>query len=175
MKYTIHEHEHRFAAWAASRGASASKDYRFKTQDGRKWLEDAGLDAKLTLGKLPTTAAGMDRKHRNWREHIASKGKVSEGVAAKLINLYLKARFVHPGNLEHPAVAQLHPPLDWALLTKLREKRFFAKDKEAYRYAGKGWSTFDGAMYERIITALRGHLKEGQGLWEVEEYWDLSE
>jgi len=42
MEYTIDEHKHRFAAWAASRAASV-KGCRFSVEQGKKLLEAAGM------------------------------------------------------------------------------------------------------------------------------------
>ena len=43
MPYTIEEHHHRFAAWAASSSASASPLCRFKVSAGVAILEKSGF------------------------------------------------------------------------------------------------------------------------------------
>lgn len=42
VEYTIDEHRHRFAAWAASRAASVI-NCRFSVEQGKKILEVAGI------------------------------------------------------------------------------------------------------------------------------------
>ena len=116
--YSIERHKHRFAAWAASRAASV-KGYRFPVEKGRKILEECGFDENFsTPEQLPVSKEVMNQEHRRWREKIIQASKNNElsgfshGVAAKLINVYLKCRFVCGGYHAHESVGNLHPPID---------------------------------------------------------------
>lgn len=89
--YSIHEHRHRFAAWAASRAASTRRS-PFKVEQGKAILEDAGLkDLLADPASLPVPRQ-IDGRHAEWRERIIACAKVmklafSHGIAAKLINV----------------------------------------------------------------------------------------
>lgn len=69
----------------------------------------------------------LDAAHREWRTRIvkAAEGEglvFTHGVAAKLVNVYLKAGFVCSGHHGHPSVRALHPPIDSVLLQALCEE-----------------------------------------------------
>jgi hypothetical protein len=102
MPYTIEDHHHRLAAWAASRGASVN-GCRFKVQQGVTVLEACGFNAALSRPALLPAPANLDAKHRQWRKQVIAAAKkegldFTHGVAAKLINIYLKVRFVCGGH-----------------------------------------------------------------------------
>ncbi len=84
--------------------------------------------------------------------------------AAKLINLYLKARFTCGGNAGHPHVAALHPPIDSLLLIAFNRTRS-PNDRLPVH-----WSTFDSRAYQRAIGALREARKRAP-LWTAESLW----
>src|SRR5271167_3585902 len=102
MVYSIHEHKHRFSAWAASRAASV-KNCRFSVENGKEIIECAGLQQLLVGPEFLPEPQKVDATHFDWRVAIisAAKGKrlkFSHGVAAKLINVYLKAGVVCGGH-----------------------------------------------------------------------------
>lgn len=172
--YSIAEHQHRYAAWAASRAASV-KGCRFRVDQGRAFLKAAGLTPALSSPDQLPVAGAIDGAHRAWRDAIiAAAGEAglifTHGVAAKLINIYLKTRFVCGGHHAHPRVAQLHPPIDAVLLRELSacDVGGFAADwKQA---AASRWSKFDANQYERVIDLIRRALGD-EPLWMIERYW----
>src|SRR5258706_7970899 len=99
--YCIHEHKHRFSAWAAGRAASVI-DCRFSVKQA---------EAILTIAKLKQLLAGpaqlpgplkIEDIHRGWRDTLiaaakSQEKKVTHGVAAKIIYRHLKARFLFCG------------------------------------------------------------------------------
>lgn len=94
MPYSIHEHKHRFSAWAAGRAATVN-GCRFSIEQARLILEGAKLK-QLLLGpaQLPDPM-NIDVAHREWRTNVIAAAKTeglgfTHGVAAKLINIYLK-------------------------------------------------------------------------------------
>lgn len=175
MSYDIHEHVHRFASWAASRAAS-TKGARFPVEEGQYILRQAGLLAILEQGidGLPNPEQ-MDAMHRQWRSLIislaAKRGHAwTHGIAAKLINVYLKAAYVGLATRIHPKVAALHPPLDRELLTGLvRANRGDAKRWRSWRDIG--WSKFTSTQYELVISDVRAWVGIGQPLWKIESEW----
>jgi hypothetical protein len=167
--YDIYEHKHRFAAWAAARAAASSPNCRFSVEKGRKLLEAIGFRNLIrNLDNLPNPRM-FDKRHRAWRKRILllarKKGTKTEvlgmthGVAAKLINVYLKAIFVCSGHHDEQRVRVLHPPIDRLLLGNL-----------GWRKIGS-WSKFDSETYERVIDCMRERIGRGESLWKIEEHW----
>lgn len=66
MDYSIHEHKHRFAAWAASRSASVI-GCRFSVEEGKVILEDAGFNQLLISADTLPQPSRIDAAHRGWR------------------------------------------------------------------------------------------------------------
>jgi hypothetical protein len=172
MEYSIEEHRHRFAAWAAGRAASVN-GCRFPVEEGKLILERAGMK-ELIYGcdRLPLPQ-DIDNAHRGWRSNVieaASGLPFTHGVAAKLINIYLKAGFVCGGYHEHERVQAMHPPIDSLLLDELSRRNiggFKSIWDEAKRIR---WSNFNSDQYEKVIRNIREALQDAP-LWEVEKYW----
>ena len=175
MPYSITDHKHRYCAWAASRAAS-TKTCRFNVLQGKSIIEDVGLD-KLLQGPHQLPAPNMiDNYHRDWRQTAMTSAAgmklvgFSHGVAAKLINVYLKGAFVCGGHASDPSVAALHSPIDALLLDALYEANI-GQQNEAWAEARRlRWSKLDSDEYERVISAIRTAMS-GRPLWEVEEHW----
>lgn len=172
--YTINEHNHRFAAWAAGRAASV-KGCRFSVEEGRQWLEAAGFTLAFSDPDNLPDPANFDASHRRWRAGIiaaaANSGKkLTHGVAAKLINVYLKARFVCGGFANHENVAALHPPIDQLLLDELGKQDFGGQRRFWRRASRAAWSKFDGPQYEEVIDGIRGGLNN-EPMWMIEQFW----
>ena len=174
MPYSIEEHKHRFAAWAAGLAASV-KGCRFKVSTGRSLLEAAGL-RKLSEDpdRLPNN---IDHQHRYWRQLIIDKGNndynlnITHGVAAKLINVYLKSRLVCGGHHSHEKVKTLHPPIDSLLLSALENNDVGGLGVKWRHFANIRWSKFSSDEYEELIENIKQIIEPGSGLWLIEEYW----
>ncbi len=165
----IDEHSHRFAAWAAATGASASPACRFTVGQGKAILEAAGFKADLRLPRQLPSPARIDRTHAIWRRLIIKAAarhrlRFSHGVAAKLINLYLKSRFTLAGHEDNPRVAALHPPVDSLLL------RAINKGLPRDRRLPTNWSKFDSTTYHRVISQLRA-ISAPAPFWTIETNW----
>jgi hypothetical protein len=169
MSYDIYEHVHRFAAWAASTAARQGH-HSLHVVDGLKIIEGAELDKVLRGGKnvLPDENCA-DKWHKEWRKKIVrnahSKGLTfSHGVAAKLINVYLKAGFVTIANQNDKKVRALHPPVDAAVLDGLRA-------------GGPGiprsfrWSRLTSEQYQVVIDNIRKQLGDEKRLWMIERHF----
>jgi hypothetical protein len=173
--YTIAKHQHRFAAWAASTAARRGKYCHFKVRKGVKILEACGFDAAFSLINLPKPA-DIDATHREWRKSVISAAKkqklhFTHGVAAKLLNCYLKVRFVCGGHHNHKQVRCLHPPIDRELLRELASKNFGNEAKKWRVFRDAGWSKFGSAKYESVISLIRRKLSSDKTLWKIEEHW----
>lgn len=175
MPYSIHEHKHRFSAWAASRAATVN-GCRFAVEQGKAILEGANLK-QLLLGpaKLPDPQ-NIDVTHNGWRTAVIVAAKhegldFTHGVAAKLINIYLKAGFVCGGHETDPRVQALHPPIDSLLLDELYRQNVGGLRHEWSKAKTTRWSKFTSEQYENVIASIRSALGENVPLWEVEQYW----
>jgi hypothetical protein len=176
LEYGIEMHQHRFAAWAACRAASVV-NCRFGVEQGRTILETCGFTASFCRPEqLPEPEPrAVDDAHRQWRADIRRAAKsrrllFTHGVAAKLVNIYLKSRFVCGGHHAHARVQSLHPPIDSVLLKGLAEANVGGYAKEWKQAAKTRWSKFGSDDYEQVIALIRQSLK-GAPLWEIEEHW----
>ena len=95
----------------------------------------------------------------------------THGIAAKLINGYLKDRFVCGGYHEHERVKCLHPPIDALLLGALAEENVGGHAQQWREFRDQRWSKFDSAMYQAVINLIRESLPAGEPLWKIEQYW----
>lgn len=111
MNYTESKHRHRFAAWCASTAARQSPKCRFSVEDGFKIIERGHLDLicegwhkiekpknfdnwhEKTRYQIIDAAREILPSERNGKELPPDKG-FKHGVAAKLINVYLKLCFL---------------------------------------------------------------------------------
>jgi hypothetical protein len=172
--YTISIHSHRLAAWAAGRAASTSK-VRFKVQQAIKILESSGFNSGFSYPQNLPQPEVLDDWHRISRAEIIKRADslqltFSHGVAAKLLNIYLKVRFVCGGWHEHPKVQALHPPIDSVLLTTLARANIGGFKKEWRELAKLRWTNFKSNDYDFAISLIRRSIP-GLPLWGIEEHW----
>lgn len=172
MEYSIEEHRHRFAAWAAGRAASVN-GCRFPVEEAKGILERTGMNTFIFHPEHLPLPHDIDSIHREWRRKVieAAHGyPFTHGVAAKLINIYLKAAFVCGGSHDDDRVRALHPPIDSVLLEELY-RRNIDNRKSVWDEARRiRWSNFTSDQYEKVIRNIREAMK-GAALWEVERYW----
>ena len=176
VSYSIIEHKHRFASWASGRAASV-KNNRFTVEQGKKFIEESGLCKIATsIDNLPDPDE-FDRHHYKWRESVIKTSKnylntpFTHGVAAKLINVYLKSIFVCGNQYENSRVKAIHPPIDSVLLNSLYEKNIGGLNKKWKTARETRWSKFNSNQYEDVISAIKQALPKGAGLWQIEYYW----
>jgi len=123
---------------------------------------------------LPTPQ-NMDVSHKKWRQKVIDAAKenglnFSHGVAAKLINIYLKAAFVCGGHHNHESVRAIHPPIDSLLLNELYFKNIGNKRDIWNKARQVRWSKFNSEQYEEVIRNIREVMRD-KAFWEVEQYW----
>lgn len=174
--YCIHEHKHRFSAWAAGRAASVI-GCRFSVKTAEAILTDANLKQLLVGPDQLPDPLQIDDTHREWRNAVISEAmkqglEFSHSIAAKLINIYLKAGFVCGGYDSDPRVQALHPPIDSLLLDELCRQKVGGERlcTEWSKARATRWSNLDSDQYENVISSIRASLG-GRPLWEVEQYW----
>lgn len=176
MNYTIQEHIFKYAAWAASRAASVI-NYRFSVEQGHKILKGSGLENMVLSPSLfPSSQSDFDTFHEKARLEVINLSidytgyNFSHGVAAKLINVYLKTIIICGGYHDLPNSRFVHPPIDRLLLDELR-KRNFANAKSFWIQANKkSWSNFSTEDYMEVIQMIKDGLKD-EALWKIEYYW----
>lgn len=150
---------------------------RFGVEQGRAILEASGFTASFCQPEqLPGPEPGaVDDTHRQWRNAVIWEAKAcglsfTHGVTAKLVNIYLKSRFVCGGHHDHSRVRSLHPPIDSVLLRKLAEANIGGYTKEWKKAAKTRWSKFGSDDYEQVIALIR-QVSKGSPLWKIEEHW----
>lgn len=172
-EYEITLHRHQFAAWAAARASQ------------RAFIATKPLIEALTP-QLSTLALGMDcddsdkfdDAHKADCEEIQaflskypelnkeSKGKITYGRAAKLLNVYLKSLIVLPYP-DEPLSHIIHPPIDRVLLQKAANL-----DNDTKKlFSDAVWTKFDEKKYFRTLRALKKLLPEDAPFWKIEALW----
>jgi len=174
MNYCINQHTHLYAAWAASRGASVM-GCRFRVEQGRELLESCGFTPSVSRPKQLPNLKSIDESHKTWRQQMIKAArqhnlKMTHGVAAKLINLYLKCRFVCGGYHDHPRVRNLHPPIDSVMLKALAKANVGGFETDWKKLQDQKWSKLNSTQYEKAIQLIR-HCMDDEPLWKIEEYW----
>jgi hypothetical protein len=175
VNYSILEHRHRFACWAASRAASVNGN-RFKVKDGQWILEKSDLHQIMVDGSSLPESSKFDEIHAQWRNQIIYVAKeigkeFTHGVAAKLINVYLKSIFICTDNLDDPKIKAIHPPIDSVLLDTLYKHDIGGKRKLWQTARQIRWSNFNSIQYQQVIDGIRSSLPSNAGLWEIEAFW----
>lgn len=173
--YSIHEHKHRFSAWAAGRAANVI-GCRFSVEQAKAILEGARLKQLLVGPDQLPDPLKIDVIHREWRDAViaaaTSQGlHFTHGVAAKLINIYLKAAFVCGGYDTDPRVRALHPPIDGLLLDELYRRNVGELRHKWSKARETRWSKLDSDEYDDVISSIRLALGPNVPLWEIEQYW----
>lgn len=174
--YSIEEHKHRVAAWAAATAAKASPKCRFTIENGKKILEEIGLDGHFVVASLPEPE-NFDLFHKCLREKAIESATVAgisgftHGVAAKLINIYMKMVFICGGIHEDRKSQMIHPPIDRVLLQGLIDAR--VGNIQIWRNAMQtGWSAFSSSEYETVIEEVRRAMRERSSPpWKIEACW----
>ena len=175
MPYSIHEHKHRFSTWAAGRAATVN-GCRFSVEQAKAVLENANLKPLLAGPEQLPDPSRIDARHREWRKAVIAAANdqglnFTHGVAAKLINIYLKAGFVCAGYDTDLRVRALHPPIDSLLLDELYRRNVGGLRAEWSRARTTRWSKFSSDDYERVIASIRMALGKDAALWQIEQYW----
>lgn len=174
--YSLEDHKHRVAAWAAATAAKASPKCRFTVETGKQILEGIGLDRDFKLNNLPNPE-DFDGFHKKLREAAVAKASgmniqgFTHGVAAKLINIYLKMIFTCGGHHGEEKVKAVHPPIDRVLLDGLVTAK--VGNLKTWRTANKkGWSSFNSEEYEAVMKEMKKNMiAKNCPVWKIEACW----
>lgn len=194
--YTIRDHAHRFAVWAAGRAYSRSggDGGGYSVRYAQVMLEAAGMRDINTPEDLPSRE-GIDAfiherieavraaRPATYVHHKTRKKETflcTYGRAQKLVNVYLKSKLVCAGYHDDVRVERLHPPIDRKLLGGLNalcgevsgqdEYAEFRKNLLDAQALGESWVIFSQSTYEAYIKAVKS-LQKDKPLWAVEEHW----
>lgn len=172
--YSLDMHRHYFAVWVA--GRATSRGTHLSVEVCKNLLESCGINEKLHLVRLGTTEHDFDKWHSKKCGQIKKKSDkhIHFGGAAKMLNVYLKARFVCAENSDSPAIGWIHPPIDRLMLKKLAKCNVGGRKKEWRRFSKIGWSKFQRNEYRQLVNLIRECL-ERNPMWKVEMYWPIYE
>ena len=175
-EYTIEEHKHILSTWAAATAASSSPKSRFKVEVAKRVLESLNIQELIKEIPQLKSSEAFDRWHDKQCNTLVEIAKeeikgFSYGVAAKLLNCYLKVYFLDQLN----KFSFIHPPIDRPLLGNLEKMNIGLKKNIWKEYKSKGWSTFSREDYKQVIAsireALKHEIKDEKSLWKIEYYW----
>ena len=171
-EFKIENHKHKFAVWAAGRAASVTGQ-RFKVKLAKDLID--AIELKRYIDRPDALPDNFDEEHHVWCKKLIAQSdkKISYGVAAKLINVYLKTILVCGGYNEHEKVKMIHPPIDRLLFKGLAKcnvgdlKGYWKQHLEK----GKGWSQFDEEAYKQVIGKIKECTASDSGLYTIEHFW----
>lgn len=178
--YDFNEHCHRYACWAAARAASVSRFSNteianfirlIQLREGVDQLREAGtVSHALYRGWFLIKAGALEKLMRRGRQVEPGLEKklrrVSFGVAAKVISVYVKTYAVLPGKGKSLLSKFAFPPIDSFLLTKLKMNNVAGIGKT-------NWSAFGKDEYMPLIDLLRNYMGD-KPFWMIERFWDVN-
>lgn len=180
MDFTIEQNRHIFACWAASRAAGVSPLCRFKVNQGKSIL-DVVFKYGTKIDALKQSQTQFDKYHENLIEQVIQNSKkinikmnyrerktigMSYGVAAKLVNVYLKVTYICPSYKNDKKIKFIHPPIDSILLKTLYNNKI----GENIKLWKIKWSKMEKEDYKKVITEFK-KLVRSDGLWLIEKFW----
>ena len=174
-KYTIEEHRHRFAVWAAAR--AAQRGFR-SLKVLRAALE--ATDIRQVCGRavhLRMTQAQFNKRHRAWCFAICRRlrgpgSRAPFGRAAKLVAIYVKTTVVLAGHQRSHLASVAHPPIDRRLLAEMARKHPDHSDSRLWRTTA--WTALTFPKYRRLVESLRS-VAGPHPLWKLEAYWQPAD
>jgi len=168
--YSIKDHRHKFATWAAASGA-----YRgFTTKKNLvESIEEADLrkivENKNEWVKSPEE---YDSLHKKLAQDIIKslkskdvKGEITYGRASKLIALYFKTSIVINGHPTTKFAEVIHPPIDRKLLQSLSKREEYPTKLKNF-----AWTKLSKEKYFELINILR-KVDSDKPFWKLERYW----
>lgn len=174
MAHTLDRYRLDYTIWAAYRAAQAGSS-KAKGSEFTFALKACGVIEYIDRYKNEKISQNeFDSLHRDWCDSIINTLKndfsknIEYGIAAKLIGVFLKGYFILANNEKQPLSVVIHPPIDSFLLKGIDSKNntnYF----NAYR-----WQKLSKPQYFELFTAIKSHLKDGEPLWFLEEFWILN-
>jgi len=158
-----------FFAWAAARAAQAGSS---KTTVAV--LRDALVDADA-IHWDKTIAVSSAKEYDAWHvaaidgvhaKLIRAVPSISWGIAAKLVNVFIKGHWLLDAGCSGPMRFYGHPAIDSILLRLVDEK--YKKYGCDYTRSLR-WQRMTRDQYAGVIAFLRAHHQEA--IWTIEEEW----
>ena len=200
--YNSDFHKHILSRWAASRAASQSKGFKFSVELGSKLLLFGTSKSQTSdqefidyIKQIETfnsqddfdswhhqTIVNMITDSYEFRQlldtHNKSHNNYTYGIAAKLLNCYLKVFFLESFGKQNFADF-IHPPVDAILLKALRKdnKKLFNFKNSIFTNIGvqkiPTWTRINENEYKTIISLMKEFVssKNQNGLWKIESFW----
>ncbi len=173
--YTIEEHVHRYACWAAARAASSS---RFKNIEVSQFINQSALRDALKELRLKDEMNHsiykkwyvkqvnvLKKRLENYKNSKDKERHISFGIAAKIVSIYVKTAEVLPNKGKSKISKVAFPPIDRFLLNRL-QKELGLKNVS--------WSKMEQQEYMETIETLKNFMKD-EPFWKLEFYWDLNQ
>ena len=200
--YNLDLHKHTLSKWAASRAASQSKGFKFSVELGSKLLlfgkkESQVIDEEFIDYIKQIENFNSQDDYDSWHhqtilnmtsythelkqlldKHNKSFNNYTYGIAAKILNCYLKVFFLESfGNQKFADF--IHPPVDAILLKALRkeDKKLFNFKNSIFTNIGvlkiPTWTRINENEYKMIIKLMKEFVssKNQKGLWKIESFW----
>lgn len=164
VAYTIEEHIHRYAVWAAARAVqrnfttTAIIRYAIERTKLRTLNSRSGID----------TPEAYDKFHRQTCKALVKAFEAKDvpcefGRAAKIVAIYLKTTVVVRDSGESRLAKIIHPPIDRFLLHRLHEEH------DEFKLKDLNWTQLDETTYYKLIKDLRAYY--GACFWKIEKLW----
>lgn len=170
--YTINEHIHRFGLWTAARAASKSL---LSNDEMKNLLQSINLQEEVESLKNKTRLTEVE--YQQWL-HIQCKAlikkfklrhtfnaktkRMSFGLAAKAISIYIKTVEVIPSKGTSHLSSIAYPPIDRILLKSFNKAHSVDLNIK--------WTEYDWTTYLKTIHALKASQQE-RPMWELETHW----
>ena len=200
--YNLDFHKHILSKWAASRAASQSKGFKFSVELGSKLLlfgkkgsqasDQEFIDYIKQIENFNSQddydywhhqsilnmTSYTDELKQLLDKHNKSFNNYTYGIAAKILNCYLKVFFLESfGNQKFADF--IHPPVDAILLKALRkeDKKLFNFKNSVFTNIGvlkiPTWTRINENEYKMIIKLMKEFVssKNQKGLWKIEFFW----
>lgn len=175
MKYSVFEHRHRFATWAAARASQrgyATSMELISALEGQTDLREYCQSFYQRPNKFNRISARQfDSLHIAWSNsmagHLKSIRGTTYGRMAKMINIYLKCMVV----LVKPSSdlsKVIHPPIDRILLCNIAKSNEHLKHFDSIK-----WTQLNQNDYYDLINQLRQNFSYNY-FWEIENFWKIS-
>jgi len=140
------------------------------------------IDCMLSNSNLQGVLDEENKKKKKTKAaFILDQSNFTYGIAAKLLNCYLKAFYLE--SLDSEFGSLIHPPIDRLLFQGLverdkgREFFDFQKFVDERHLSGypklPAWTSLDESAYKAIISKIKLYLETlgSESLWQIEEAW----
>jgi hypothetical protein len=170
--YSIDEHIHRFGLWAAARAANKSLLSNKEVQHVLEAIQlkdkvaslrsKSDLDDKYYTVWLKENCTTLINEIKNLDCKDLKKDRISYGLAAKLISIYIKVVEVIPSKGNSLLSKIAFPPVDSILLKQINKSNKIFKETT--------WSKYDWDNYLEVVQKLKTK-NNNQPMWMIESNW----